>query len=330
MPESARPLVTIGITAYNAADSVAAAVASALAQTWRPIEIVAVDDCSSDETREVLERLARAHPELRVFGNDINGGVAVSRNRILAESRGEFVAFFDDDDESLPERVAEQYRRISEYERDFASGAPVICHTARELHYPDGTMRVDRTMGETCGRPAPAGPPVVRRILMGTPLEDGYGACPTCSQMARLATYRNLGGFDPVLRRGEDTDLNIRLAMAGGHFVGIARPLVMQTMTKTSEKGLAEEYRNILTLMEKHRAVMEEAGQYGFCRDWMAVKQAWLERRKLAFARGLALLALMHPILTVRRLALAVPNIGLNRAFSRFHLDGNSPGSAPQ
>jgi glycosyltransferase involved in cell wall biosynthesis len=318
-----RLLVTIGITAYNAAGTVERALRSALTQTWRPIEVVAVDDCSTDGTRDILDRLAGQHPELRVFGNAINGGVAVSRNRILAEARGEFVAFFDDDDESLPERIALQWARIVDYEREFASGARVICHTARRVIYL-GSESIEPTMGQNEGRPAPAGLAVARRILLGAYLEDGYGACPTCSQMARLSTYRALGGFDPKLRRGEDTDLNIRLAEAGGHFVGIGRPLVVQTMTRTSEKNLAEEYRNMLLLMEKHRAIMDREGQYIFCRRWIGVKQAWLEGRHMAFALSLSSLAVCHPILTGRRLVLALPNIGLNRAFSRFHLRHNS------
>lgn len=313
------PLVTVGLTTFNSADTVKYALRSALAQTWRPIEVVAVDDCSTDGTREMLYRLAERHPELRVFANAVNGGVAVSRNRILAEARGEFVAFFDDDDESLPERIEAQWTRILDYEREFAGGAPVICHTARRLVYPQGEERVEPTMGQTEGRRAPAGPAVAQRILLGKPLDDGYGACPTCSQMARLSTYRLLGGFDPALRRGEDTDFNIRLAEAGGHFVGIGRPLVIQTMTKTSEKNLAEEYRNLLLLMEKHRAIMERAGQYEFCRQWIDAKQAWLEGRRAAFVLALSSLVVTHPILTGRRLAIALPNIGLNRAFSRFH-----------
>jgi glycosyltransferase involved in cell wall biosynthesis len=240
------PLVTVGLTTFNSAETVERALRSALAQTWRPIEVVAVDDCSTDGTRELLDRLATQHPELRVFGNAVNSGVAVSRNRILAEARGEFVAFFDDDDESLPERIASQFARITAYEREFADGAPVICHTARRLIYARRKERIAPTMGQREGRRAPAGPAVARRILLGTHLEDGYGACPTSSQMARLSTYRALGGFDPELRRSEDTDFNIRLAAAGGHFVGIGRPLVIQTMTRTSEKSLAEEYRYML------------------------------------------------------------------------------------
>jgi glycosyltransferase involved in cell wall biosynthesis len=313
------PLVTIGLTTYNAAETVERAVASALAQTWRPLEIVVVDDCSDDSTRTILDRLAARHPELRVFINASNSGVAVSRNRILDEAQGVFVAFFDDDDESLPERIQLQMCRIITYESDYADGAPVVCHTARKRVYAEGLVRVEPTMGQVEGRQAPHGMAVVERILLGTPLEDGYGACPTCSQMARLSTYKLVSGFDPMLRRGEDTDFTIRLAMAGGHFIGMAQPLVTQWMTKTSEKSLSEEYRNLLLIMEKHRSVMESAGQYGFCRQWMYAKQAWLEGRRGSFSVVLVALAMRHPFLTGRRVLMALPNIRLNLAFSRFH-----------
>lgn len=317
------PLITIGITAYNAADTVERALKSALAQTWRPIEIVAVDDCSTDQTRKILDRFAAKHHEVRVFSNKANAGVAVSRNRILEEARGEFVVFFDDDDESLPERIECQYIRIVNYEHDYSAGAPVICHTARRVIYPNGKERIEPTMGQNEDRPAPAGSAVAERILLGSPLKDGYGACPTCSQMARLSTYRLIGGFDPSLYRSEDTDFNIRLAEAGGHFVGIKQPLVIQRMTATSEKSLAEEYRNLLLIMKKHRPIMERAGQYDFCLRWVEAKQAWLESRHAAFARILSSLALMYPVLTGRRLVLAFQNIGLNHAFSRFHSHGD-------
>jgi glycosyltransferase involved in cell wall biosynthesis len=319
-----QPLITIGLTTYNAADTVERALHSAFKQTWRPIEIIAVDDCSNDGTWESLERFAEKHSEMHIFANKMNGGVAVSRNRILKEAKGEFVIFFDDDDESLPERISEQYKRITEYECSFASGAPVICHTARKLIYPHGEIRVESTMGQTIGRKAPAGHAVAQRILLGYPLKDGYGSCPTCSQMARLSTYHSMCGFDPTLRRGEDTDFNIRLAKAGGHFIGIAVPLVIQAMTKTSEKSLAEEYRNMVLLMEKHRIIMEREGQYIFCRRWLDIKQAWLENRECDFVCMLIRLAVRHPMLTLKRLYLALHNVKLNLAFSRFHAQRKS------
>lgn len=312
-----KPLVTCGITAFNAANSVARAVHSALRQTWRPLEIVVVDDASTDATPDILARLATSHSEVRTFRMVHNSGVAAARNRIVAEARGEFVAFFDDDDESLPDRIAAQFQRIVAYERQFAEGAPVICHTARRVVYPDGSQRIELTMGQAHGRRAPAGPAVSRRILLGRPLQDGYGACPTCSQMARLSTYRALGGFDPVLRRSEDTDFNIRLAEAGGHFVGIGDALVTQTVTRTAEKSLASDYHYTLQVMAKHRGLIEHEGQYDFCRAWMEARQAWFDRRRYDFARLTFSLLLARPILTGRRLALAIRHLGLNRALRR-------------
>ena len=300
-------LVTIGITAYNAADTIQRAVRSALAQSWRPIEVVVVDDCSDDGTAGVLVALAARYSELRGLRNERNGGVSVARNRILEEAKGEFVAFFDDDDESLPNRVTAQLRRIVDYERDFAKNAPVICHTARRLIYPDGSNRIAPTMGQIEGQAAPAGWEVAERILLGAPLQHGYGACATCSQMGRLAVYRALGGFDPAFRRSEDTDFSIRLAKAGGHFVGIAEPLVVQTMTQTPEKCLSEEYRNTVRLLEKHRDVVVPTGQYGFCRSWIEARQAWLETRRTDFAIKLLSLAFTHPVLTMQRMSSCAP-----------------------
>lgn len=313
-------LVTIGITAFNAEMTIERAVRSGLAQTWRPIEIVVVDDGSLDATPDILATLRAKHPEIRLFRHATNQGIAATRNRIIAEANGAFLAFFDDDDESLPGRISAQVNRLIEYEERFANGAPVVCHTARLQLYPDGSQRLAATMGDREKHVAPAGLPVAYRILLGTSLRNGYGACATCSQMARVSTYRNVGGFDPTLRRCSDTDFNIRVACVGGHFVGISRPLVIQTMTKTSEKSLAEEYRNIVILLNKHRDLIDRDGQYDFALRWVDAKQAWLEGLSIRSMRLLAGLLLSHPILTMTRLSLAVPNIGLNRAFRRFHL----------
>jgi len=314
-----QPLVTIGITAFNAADTVERAIRSALAQTWRPIEVVVVDDASSDGTPDLLRSLAEAHPELVVVLSERNGGVGAARNRIIEHAQGEFLVFFDDDDESDPERIERQVRRLTEYERDHAGGARVICHAARRLIYPDGREQVAPTMGEREGVPAPAGLAVAERILLGRPLEDAYGACPTCAQLARTSTYRDLGCFDANFRRSEDTEFNIRLAKAGGHFVGIGDTLVTQTMTKTSDKSLADEHRYTRMLIRKHRDVADRHGLYTFCCRWLDAKQLWLEGRRARFAATLAGLFVRHPLETLRRLLQAAPNRRLNRAFSRFH-----------
>lgn len=313
------PLVTCGVTAFNAADTIERAIKSALSQTWPALEIVVVDDASTDATPDVLAGLAHADTRIRIFRQPGNGGAAHARNRILEEARGEFVAFFDDDDASHPDRIRLQVERLTDYERDFAAGAAVICHTARQVVYPDGGVRVEGTMGENEGHAAPSGPGVARRILMGTSLDNAYGACPTCSQLARLSTYRDIGGFDPGLRRSEDTDFNVRLALAGGHFVGMAMPLVTQFMTPTSDKSLDAEYDCHRRILEKHRHMLDASSQYDFCQDWLLAKNFWLKGTRLNFFWTLLGLALKHPILVSGRLWQARRHIALNQAFRRFH-----------
>ena len=313
------PLVTCGITAFNAEKTIEAAIRSALQQSWRPIEIVVVDDASTDGTPEALAKLAADHDEVRVFRLITNGGVAATRNRILSEARGEFIAFFDDDDESLPERLTMQVERILAYERKFAEGAPVICHTARRVVYPDGVERIEGTIGQRLQVRAPAGRSVARKIMTGAKLEDGSGSCATCSQMARRSTYLNLGGFDTEFRRGEDTDLIMRAALSEAHFVGVSVPLVTQYMTRTSEKTLTDRYLYSVKFFEKHRSFLPSEREYIACRRWLDARYALMGGRYFAAGLIVGSIALRDPIGTARRLVASMRNVGTNLALERFY-----------
>jgi glycosyltransferase involved in cell wall biosynthesis len=325
---TANPLLTIGITAYNAENTIERAVRSALAQDYPSVEIVVVDDGSRDGTVVTLERLAATHPQLKLLVQPRNAGVAAARNRIIAEARGAFIAFFDDDDASEPDRTSRQISRLLAQEAALGSTALVVCHTARTQLYPDGTRRTEPALGE--GSQAPTGPAVARRVLIGAPLADAYGSCATCSQLARTATYRSLGGFDPALRRSEDLDFAIRLARAGGHFVGIAAPLVTQTMTNTSDKSLADEERWQLAVIDKHRDFFESDDAFHFCRDWVGLRYAWIGGYRLRFATRLIGLAARRPWQTAQRLLLALPNLAGNRALGRLHRSGaGRPAASP-
>lgn len=314
-----RPLATCGLTSYNAQDTIERAARSVFAQTWRPIEVIVVDDFSSDATHDVLRRLQVEFPDLRVLRNEKNLGVAASRNRIVDQARGEFVAFFDDDDVSDPERIACQISRIVDYENDFAKGAPVVCHTARRQVFPDGREVIVATAGQRSNRRAPSGLELSRHILIGIPLENCGGACATCSQMARLSTYKDSGGFDPSFRRSEDTELNIRLGRAGAHFVGVGKPLVMQTMTYSSEKTLTEECRFTLMYLNKHRDLLDSSSQLPFCRRWITSKYALLQGRLGSALFGFGWLMLRHPVLFMRRFLSSRVHAAHNRSIRKFH-----------
>ena len=102
--------MTIGITAYNAEDTIREALQSALEQTLPAHQIIVVDDCSTDTTMDVLAEY-ESYPNVEIHQNPQNGGVAVSRNVIVEHATGEFIVFFDDDDISAKDRAEAQVRR---------------------------------------------------------------------------------------------------------------------------------------------------------------------------------------------------------------------------
>jgi glycosyltransferase involved in cell wall biosynthesis len=318
------PLITCGITSFNAADSIERAVRSALSQTYRPIEIVVVDDASSDGSEAILRRLAAEHEEVRVFAQRENLGVAAARNRIVEEARGEFVAFFDDDDESLPDRLSLQFARISDYERLMAITEPVICHTARLIQYPSGLTQIWRSLGENVKAKAPQGPAVARALFcVGAPLRDRQsGAAATCSQMARARVYRELGGFDPGFRRSEDDDLIVRAALANAHFIGVATPLVHQWLTPTSDKSLNTQRQYARKLLEKHKAFLGRS--YGFARSYYEARFALMAGRHVELAFRLLGILMTHPVVAIRRISAAIHNFALHRRMGRLYIQAGS------
>ncbi|HLO50997.1 MAG TPA: glycosyltransferase family 2 protein [Kamptonema sp.] len=97
--------VSVIIPAFNAADTLTEAVASVLSGTYKNIEILIVDDCSSDETAKVAKKLAEENPQIHYYQNQENYGVSKSRNLMIEKATGEFVAFLDSDDTWEPNKL---------------------------------------------------------------------------------------------------------------------------------------------------------------------------------------------------------------------------------
>lgn len=105
-----KPLVSICIPCHNAAPYIGAALDSVLAQTWKKLEIIVVNDGSTDGSAEVLERY-REHG-VRVINQD-NRGQCAAANRAFAESTGDYIKFFDADDLLSPEMIERQMARLN-------------------------------------------------------------------------------------------------------------------------------------------------------------------------------------------------------------------------
>jgi GT2 family glycosyltransferase len=98
--------VSVVVPAYNRAASVSRAVDSALAQTLTDIEVLVVDDASTDATAEVVG--AYDDPRVRLFQHETNRGGSAARNTGIDHARGTYVAFLDSDDEWLPHKLEKQ------------------------------------------------------------------------------------------------------------------------------------------------------------------------------------------------------------------------------
>lgn len=100
------PLVSVIIPTYNGSKTIRRAIESALNQTYPNIEVVVVNDASTDNTLEVLKEIK--DKRLKIFNHEINKERSISRNDAMKFAKGEYLAFLDDDDEWLKDKITKQ------------------------------------------------------------------------------------------------------------------------------------------------------------------------------------------------------------------------------
>jgi glycosyltransferase involved in cell wall biosynthesis len=286
MAEPFSDLITIGVTCYNAEGTIEAALESAAGQRWLNKEIVVVDDCSTDGSIPLIRAFMAGRPDIviRLIDKKTNAGYPAALNTILAEARGAFVAFFDDDDLSDPDRLEQQAARTEQYEKAHGTNA-ILCYTNRAVIREGETApsHIARAIGRT--PPEPSGAAVADYILWsrGAP-GFTWGMFGSCTLMARASVLRALNGFDEDFRRCAEWDFAIRHALAGGHFVAVDRPLVTQRKTAGSDKGGAVSLNFALKLRQKHKNWLCRRHAYpGAClvarsRYYGAQDRAWASR----------------------------------------------------
>ncbi len=192
-----KPLVSIVIPAYNASDYVREAVDSALNQTYKPIEVIVVDDGSTDGTSRILESYSKSGKIIYIRQG--NKGLAGARNAGIKVAKGSYIALLDADDIFLRERISKQVAALE------ANSGFGVCYCDL-LHFLDGPRRVFYHHRY----PHPSGgilEPLLHRQFIN-PL----------TVMARKTVFEKYGYFDENLRRSEDWDLWLRWAHRGVKF----------------------------------------------------------------------------------------------------------------
>jgi glycosyltransferase involved in cell wall biosynthesis len=184
------PLISVVIPSYNYARYLREAIDSALGQTYPEVEVVVVDNSSTDNTLDVL----RSYGDRIRWFQQANEGVSGSRNRGIKESRGEVVAFMDADDAWLPEKLARQMEMLSN---------PRVGMVYCGLQYVDSQGRnLERSVKGLRGQ-------VLKKLALLEP--PGVPACGS-SALIRRKCFDEVGGFDRELSISADWDMWRRIA----------------------------------------------------------------------------------------------------------------------
>ncbi|MHB8747306.1 MAG: glycosyltransferase family 2 protein [Gammaproteobacteria bacterium] len=101
-------LASIVMPAFNASRFIRDAIDSVVSQTCQEWELIVVDDCSQDDTRQIIADYARDDRRIRLLALSLNSGVAAARRAGIAAAKGQYIAFLDSDDLWLPEKLARQ------------------------------------------------------------------------------------------------------------------------------------------------------------------------------------------------------------------------------
>jgi len=198
------PTVSVIIPTYNNASFLGEAVESVLSQTYKKIEILVVDDGSTDTTAQVIEKYKE---QVRYLYKE-NGGVSSARNRGLEEARGEWVAFLDADDLWLPDKLQSQMEPMIQNDRVgiVTCGAMMINEEDQMI---DQFMIPDYRNREN----------LLKSLYKENVISGGSQV------LVRKKCLERVGNFDESLKCGEDWDMWLRIAKIS-EIVFIERPLV--------------------------------------------------------------------------------------------------------
>lgn len=103
-------LISIIMAAYNAERTIEEAARSVLAQTFKNYELIVINDCSTDATASIVDKLAKTDSRIRLFTNDTNFGVSRTRHKGVENAKGEWLAFLDSDDVWTADKLEKQIK----------------------------------------------------------------------------------------------------------------------------------------------------------------------------------------------------------------------------
>lgn len=303
-----KELITIGITCFNAEDSIQRCLNSAVKQDYENFDIIIIDDCSTDNSVRVIKKFVERNPNIKMnlIENKKNLGVGANRQKILEEAEGNYITFFDDDDESYPSRLRVQYEHIKNIEeKGYSKG--VLCYASGDREYENGYRKELPSIGSV-GNPI-KGEKVAGYLLAFERDEKlFYGSgTPTCSLMFKRNIALKSGGFDKNFRRVEDADFAINMGLKGAVFTGVKEKCFRQYATTSEDKSYFNNYQAEIQLIEKYEDFLNQKKIYSYAKLWTKLRYLRYEKKYLLFAITLLRLVLTNPYRTLSHASKTFP-----------------------
>lgn len=231
-------LVSIIASSYNSEGYISRMIEAVLAQTYTNWELLITDDCSTDNSREIIREYAKKDARIKLFTLDVNSGAGVTRNESIKHAQGRYIAFCDDDDWWVPEKLQVQ---LDFMEKNNAK----VCYSS---YY-------------ACNEKAEVTSIVVafKKISYRHMLFDDSIGFLTCMYDAQAIGKL----YFPTMRRRQDWAFKIKLLERCGVAHGIPAPLAYYSIRQGSLS------HNKFSLVKFNLRVYREILGYNVVRAWL-------------------------------------------------------------
>lgn len=230
-------LVSVIMPSYNSAEYIAQSIESVIKQTYPHWELLITDDCSTDNTVEIVKQYAQKDNRIKLFVLKENSGAAVARNNSIKEAQGRYIALLDSDDLWLPEKLEKQLAFMQNNGYEFCYSSCLIFYNDSKKDY---------------------GLSISRR-------KEDFNSIKRVDRIPALTTIydtKNIGKiYMPNLRKRQDWAFKIQILQKCKYAYGMKEPLAIY---RVREGSLSKKK---LGLFKYHIAVYRQVLNWSFIRS---------------------------------------------------------------
>lgn len=234
-----KTVFTVVLPTYNRSHLLSRAINSVLNQTFTDYELIVIDDCSTDQTQQVLS--AFNDPRLTVLRQHKNTGISAARNRGIQQAQGQYICFLDDDNAFLSDFLATTFHHLTSYPSiDFT-----WCGQRQVTVYPNGQIQTRDRIWDIASNQKHS-------------LEFLHFLVLGAGGTIKKSCFEHIGLFDEEMTTAEDADLLLRLLNQGCHYAAIPSVHSEVFVHAARENDHFKAVRSLEHLIYKNRIILNQ------------------------------------------------------------------------